>query len=297
MKLIVTIAVLLLALPAVPQSMASRSPWERVLLPPVKNPMGEQCAIVDADLYAHAAPGLRDVRLLQDGQELPYAMDESHDDSGEAAERGRALFDAVAQAKFVGAANGAASASILLPPRVPVERITLRAEKMPPSTRLTVAATPRNVEQAGTSTPASEIVSWNATADRPSEMVTLGANLQTAATVTVTSSPAPVNASIVLEMRRREVCYQPRSMSSVHLLLGNADVLPARYDYAQHYQPRAEPLLAAMGPLRANPAYSAPSGDAPLLRVPAGTGFAVTVVIVLGSLAVVAFALYELRRR
>ncbi len=87
MKIALTIAVALAATASVlPQSPVVTSRWERVLLPLPATPTAEQCAVVDADLYAHAAPGLRDVRLMQDGRELPYAIDVSFDTRvGEAA--------------------------------------------------------------------------------------------------------------------------------------------------------------------------------------------------------------------
>jgi hypothetical protein len=35
---------------------------------------GQTCAVIDAQMFPHAAPSLKDVRLYQDGQELPYAI-------------------------------------------------------------------------------------------------------------------------------------------------------------------------------------------------------------------------------
>ena len=136
------------------------------------------------------------------------------------------------------------------------------------------------------------------TAAKPVVPFTIGANLQEPADVlvrVVDHGGAPQ--AVVLEMRRREICYQPRSMSPVHMLLGDATADPPHYDYALRFRPSAQPLLAAMGPMSPNPAYRAQQAPAPILRVSAGMRTAVMLVIALGSLAVMAFAIVELRRK
>jgi hypothetical protein len=35
---------------------------------------GQSCAVVDPQIFPHAAPSLKDLRLYQDGREIPYAI-------------------------------------------------------------------------------------------------------------------------------------------------------------------------------------------------------------------------------
>ncbi|MEK6397406.1 MAG: hypothetical protein V4734_04910 [Terriglobus sp.] len=281
--------------------------WQRVLMPPAATPMAAQCVVVDADLYAHAAPGLRDVRLVQDGQELPYAMDVSFDtrvgDAAPPPADDRALYEPVQTipllpqpvAGVAGQQEGTVPDTYfnetLLSAHVPVERVRLvPAPKAQAAVELHAAAR-MNLGQ-------SEELRAEFTPANPVVPFTVGANLQEPADIlvrVVDHGGAPH--AIVLEMRRREICYQPRSMSPVHLLVGDADALPPAYEYALHFQPMAHPLMAAMGPMTANPAYRAPAVSNAMVRSTTGLRWAVTLVIVLGSLAVTAFAVVELRRK
>jgi hypothetical protein len=282
--------------------------WQRVLLPPSGTPMAEQCVVVDADLYAHAAPGLQDVRLVQDGQELPYAMDVSFDtrvgDAAAPPADDRALYEPVQTIRLLPQpAAGVAGLQMgnvadtyysetLLSAHVPVERVRIvPAPKAEARVELRASAR-MNLGQA-------EELRAVLTADRPVVPFTVGANLQEPADIlvrVVDHGGAPQ--AIVLEMRRREICYQPRSMSPVHMLLGNVTANPPHYDYALRFRPSTQPLLAAMGPMSPNPAYQPQqAASAPMFRVSAGLRSAVMLVIVLGSLAVMAFAIVELRRK
>ena len=63
---------------------------------------------------------------------------------------------------------------------------------------------------------------------------------------------------VALEMRRREICYQPLSPSPVTLLFGNAKALPVRYEFGRYFRPKATPLLSSLGPIHANPAFREP---------------------------------------
>lgn len=287
------------------QSASAR--WQRVLMPPAATPMAAQCAVVDADLYAHAAPGLRDVRLLQDGQELPYAMDVSFDtrvgDAAPPPADDRALYEPVQTIPLVPQpAAGIAGNQMgdvpdtyfnetLLSAHVPVERVRIVPAPRAEATVELHAAARMNLGQA-------EELRAVLTARTPVVPFTVGANLQEPADVlvrVVDHSGAPQ--AVVLEMRRREICYQPRSMSPVHLLVGDATAEPPAYDYALHFQPTSHPLMAAMGPMTANPAYQAPAATASMLQVNSGVRLAVMLVIVIGSLAVTAFAVVELQRK
>lgn len=285
--------------PDVSPSSAAR--WQRMLVPPAKDTTAEQCVLVDADLYAHAAPGLRDLRLLQDGQELPYAMDVSFDTRvGEAAPPpvdDRARYEVVQTIPLQPdgdrskAPRGSYFNEALLSAHVPIERVRLEPAPSAPATIELYAAARMNLGQ-------TEEMHATLTADKPNAPFTIGANLQEEADILVRvhqTGAAPK--AVVLEMRRRELCYQPRSASPIQMLLGNADAHPARYDYALHFQPSMSPLMASMGPLLPNPQYQPSKSSKPRITASAGLRLGVTAAILLGSLAAIGFALFELRRR
>jgi Protein of unknown function (DUF3999) len=46
--------------------------YERVVTVPTGS--GQSCAVIDPQIFPHAAPSLKDLRLYQDGRELPYAI-------------------------------------------------------------------------------------------------------------------------------------------------------------------------------------------------------------------------------
>lgn len=243
--------------------------WQRVIVPNVASQGSEQCAVLDASLFAAAAPGLRDVRLLQDGRELAYATDISYDDHrglASAADADRSLYEV---ALVVPAHRSAPSDPLdhgrdssplerppvwfsgegLLPAHVPVERVRLNPAPAG------IASLSLRAAEAGR--PASaEFIQATVTPEHPSAAFTIGANLQQAAQVRldVQGDPAQVP-SFVLEMRRRELCYQPLSSSPLLLLFGNPAAPLVHYDYAAHYRPKAAPLLASLGPATANPQY------------------------------------------
>jgi hypothetical protein len=250
----------------------SREHWQRVLTLPAATPTVEQCVVLDADIFAHAAAGLRDMRLLQGGRELPYAVDESHDDretgTGVPLPDDRSIYDTVGVSPLTNAAGHDAMAeplrtsgrraTFVLPARVPVERITLHGNVNVP-VKVHVRATPRPAASGSTPSTEAEIVALEAASGHPSLPVTLGANLQDTAVVTVDVVPAPPSVSAVaFEMRRREVCYQPITAAPVHMIFGDPEAEPVHYDYAAHYKPTATPVLAVMGPRETNPAYQPP---------------------------------------
>ena len=295
------LAALALAAPATPQA-SGTARWQRILTPPQGNPTAEQCIVVDADLYAHAAPGLRDVRLIQDNAELPYAMDVSFDTRvGESAPPpadDRAAYEAVMVVPLVQQPSGDGGAGkpdtwfneALLSAHVPIERIRLDPAPTSTATIELHAAARMNLRD-------SEDMRASLTASAPSAPFTIGANLQEAADILVrVHESGSVPRAVILEMRRREICYRPRTASPIRLVLGDSAALPARYDYALHFQPSATPLLASMGPMSTNPNFREQPAAGPVFHSSAGLRIAVTLVIFAGSLAVLAFAVYELRR-
>ena len=265
------LAALLLAPAAQPAAATHQAwRWERAIAPNAASPAAEQCAVLDTELFAGAAPGLRDVRLLQDGHELAYAIDESVDEHADP-ENDRSIYDTVATARFMGteprgsifpipprSQDGTATASI--PARVPVERLRLivadtghRPDLVPHAMQVTVTARPQAADHVPREP---EIVALQAAPAHLLLPVTLGANLQDAAGVTVHVDPAPASLTrVALEMRRREICYQPLSASPVTLLFGNAKASPVHYAFGKYFQPKATPLLSSMGPVHANPSF------------------------------------------
>ncbi len=284
----------------------SREHWQRVLTPPPGRHTAEQCVVLDADVFAHAAPGLRDLRVLQGGRELPYAVDESHDDretgTGAPPTDDRSIFDVVGVAAFHPGNDkrwlkneglDGRLAKLLLPAHVPVERITLHGVTVPLGLR--VLATPRG--GGSTTAPEPEDVRMNAVPGQASLMVTLGANLQNPAEVVVMASPAVSTLTdAVFEMRRREVCYQPITGEPVRMVFGDPEALPVHYDYAAHYKPTPTPVLAVMGPRETNPAYRPPLVEQPFaftLRQKLGVAIGLCV----GMMAVTLGALWKMLRR
>ena len=143
--------------PAAPTHQAWK--WERAIAPNAASPAAEQCAVLDTDLFAGAAPGLRDLRLVQDGHELAYAIDESVDEHANS-ENDRSIYDTVATTAFTGteapgsvfpkpSPTGDRIATAFLPARVPVERLRLivadtahRADLVPHAMQVIVTARP-----------------------------------------------------------------------------------------------------------------------------------------------------------
>ena len=246
--------------------------WQRVITPNALSPLAEQCAVLDAALFAGAAPGLRDVRLVQDGRELAFATDISQDDRGarglNANGEERALYETALvvpahAAQWPGApGNGDAAlhpehptgwfyGQALLPAHVPVERLRLESPVKGNELLSLRAAEAERPEDA-------ESVEATLTPEHPSLAFTLGANLQTDAEVRLGAhGDGAVVSAFVLEMRRREICYQPMGRSPVMLFFGNSKALPVHYAFSRDFLPKASPLLSEIGPVRFNPAFQA----------------------------------------
>jgi hypothetical protein len=278
----------------------AREHWQRTVLPPSGKPLAEQCVVLDADLFANAAPGLRDVRVLQGQRELQYAVDESHDDRetsiGAIPSDDRSIFDVVGVVPLTSGAERSGGepldgpgriALFLLPAHVPVERITLRGA-LDAKAKVMVRATPHPADSPVQPT---EIVDLEAAPGRLSVPVTLGANLQDAADVVVGVTPATsALTAVVFEMRRRELCYKPITDEPVRMVYGDSDAQSIHYDYALHYKPTATPLLATVGPREMNPVYGPPVVAEPFLTLRQKLGVAIglcvgMIVVTFGALA------------
>ena len=314
-------ALLFVPQPASVSGPLARSRWQRVLIAPQPLSEAEQCVVVDADLYAHAAPGLRDVRLVQDGHEIPYATDVSFDDrtgdAGTPPADDRAQYETVRVLPLApahredgdGQMTGRWFTEDLISAHVPVERV--RLEPAPAvATQLSLRAAARmNLAQA-------EELRTTLPQGRAAVPFTIGANLQDEADISVMVQAAEAHRkaggsgavvgvrgdvtaaprAVVLEMRRREICYQPLSAAPVRLLLGDADALAPHYDYALHYQPKASPLLAMMGPMQSNPDYVAPV-HAQRFRMTARRRFAIAFTVAIAAFLLTAIPLLKLIRQ
>ena len=96
----------------------------------------------------------------------------------------------------------------------------------------------------------------------------LGANMQTPATVQVSvdngdDPPLPLTA-IRLEMRQRKLCFDASSASPLILVYGDPALEGPQYDYARLWTPSATLHPAQLGPERLNPAYLTPPDTRPL---------------------------------
>ena len=230
--------------------------WERTVQPAPSAPADEQCVVLDADLYAASAPGLRDVRLLQDGQEIAYALQESYDERALHTEGDgdRSVYTTVLTVPLSGEGRWEQGAAVL-PQHVPVERIDLIENAAPalPSgaIHMRLVVTPNAAAPV-----VGEVIEVDLAAASPVERTAIGANLQRSARVDLGIDPGEGHYSkALLQMRQRSLCYQPLSAAPLLLLYGNADAPPVRYAYAAHYQPRAQALLASFGPAQRNEDY------------------------------------------
>ncbi len=263
----ISIAALLLTPPGTP---AGGFHWQRIITPPPGAGTQHACVVLDAATNANAAPALRDLRLFQDGTELPYVIEESYDEralnSGVTSDDDRSEYEvvsviplsrvgigAVAGALPSGATGYQGSARVLA--HVPVERVRLEpAPTWPTSLQLTASTLP-NTTHVGAVAPRAEVVQTLLLPQRATWAVTLGANLQSAADLQVNIPVAPPTLQrVFLEMRRRSLCYQPRSAAPLVLYLGSGQGIAAKvYGLSNGFSVSADRPYATMGPLEPNP--------------------------------------------
>lgn len=255
--------------------------WQRAVVPPA-NPLAEACVVLDAETFRIAAPALRDLRLYQDGAELPFVIEQSFDEralaSGVTPPDDRSLYEpsAILNLKprpVAGVAGeglprnsrthlplrpgevdlGGGFYSIgLLYAHVPVERIRVLPAPLQLEKLFVYAR-----ESTGPQPGPSESMEATIGPDRPALPFTLGANLQNAAEVTVVVDGVAVQPrQAVLEMRRRSLCYQPRSASPLTLYLGGGNAMPAEsYAFARSFQSTRDRPYGRLGPVLPNPLY------------------------------------------
>ncbi len=254
--------------------------WQRTITPPPGAPLIQACVVLDAQTFANAAPALRDLRLFQDGFELPYAIEESYDpralDSGVTPVDDQSLYETVLvanlQARLAPAvagdgllrdsrthrllkpgevdAWGGVYDQTALPARVPVERLRLEpAPNSPVSIEVTATLTSSSLHPSPF-----ERVSGSVDPQHPAMPLTLGANLQRQATLGITVEHGlQVYRRAIFEMRRRSLCYQPRSASPLILYLGGGEGVAAKtYSYASNFSTALDRPFATLGPLVPN---------------------------------------------
>ncbi|WP_419803833.1 hypothetical protein [Terriglobus sp.] len=274
------IAAILLTPPGTP---AGGFHWQRIITPPPGAGTQQACVVLDAATFANAAPALRDLRLFQDGTELPYVIEESYDEralnSGVTPDDDRSEYEAVLVLPLHMRQSGASfdgwhgsgplppppglftgRAETELPPKVPVER--LRLEPYVGFENVTVSALP---PAAGAISEA-EHVGGTIDQAHPALAITLGANLQNAANVEVNVGPflephgiVPVQ-RVILEMRRRSLCYQPRAAAPLVLYLGGGQGIAAKvYGLSDGFSTDQQRPYATMGPLEPNPDLDHPA--------------------------------------
>ncbi|MGI4755870.1 MAG: hypothetical protein ACRYGF_03365 [Janthinobacterium lividum] len=270
--------------------------WQRSIQPAEHAPADEQCVLLDAEVYAAASPGLRDVRLLQDGHEIAYALQESYDKPAlHAGPDGKQLLDrsvytTVLQiplkevrsegSPLLDGSGLTAYGEAMLPGHVPVERIALvpdqamlarpiEGQTSPTVVHLYLSATPTARLGSSALQPiAAEVIEDNLDADQPVEQTAIGANLQSSARVAVTVQRGSRQYSnVLLQMHQRSICYQPLSSAPLLLLYGNEDARPVRYDYSAHYRPTSAPLFGLLGRAELNPGYHAKAATASEWRI------------------------------
>ncbi|QHN02504.1 hypothetical protein FTO74_03275 [Granulicella sp. WH15] len=165
-------------------------------------------------------------------------------------------------------------AELHIPARVPVERVAFR---LPPEFKANFSRPVQITAYADKSpNPAHEVVSGEISrvhldaAGHPvreqllTVPATLGANLQSDATVQVAiddgdDHPLPL-AAVHLEMRQRQLCFDPGSPSRATaqpvLFYGDPDLHAPVYDYARLFTPSAAIRTARLAPEQVNPAFT-----------------------------------------
>ena len=106
--------------------------------------------------------------------------------------------------------------------------------------------------------------------DQLSISAILGANLQKPAEVDVAidnaeASPLPL-ASIALETRQRQICFDVPTAASLKLFYGDPKLEPPQYDYQQQFRPSQAMHHAVLGPEQVNPHYVPREDTRPLTK-------------------------------
>lgn len=247
--------------------------WQRIITPPPGAATQQACVVLDAATFENAAPALRDLRLFQDGTELPYVIEESYDEralnSGVTPDDDRSEYVTVAQGSLGGRVppgapghagatsaehdRGGFEARLLVPAHVPVEQVRIEPEAGRTRQVRVLARTLSTGQQ--------EAEEHSLSPEQTAFAFTLGANLQKEAEVRVIDEqPGERTEQVFLAMRKRSLCYQPRSAAPLVLYLGGGQGISAKtYGLANGFSVSANRPYATMGPLEPNPDLDRPA--------------------------------------
>lgn len=222
------------------------------------------------------------------------------------------MYTTVAETSSIITKGRESIASFAVPPRVPVERVTVVLApgftgNFSRDVRVTAKAEPPAKDDTGAhedtrytfpETVTGNILRVHATeagreirTEQLSVPAVLGANLQRGAQVEAAiengdDQPLPIT-SVRLEMRQRKLCFDIPS-APLNLYYGDDRLDAPVYDYARLFRAAPHPLTATLGPEQSNPAYQ-PEADTRSFtdRHPEVLWIALLVVIcVLGAVAV-----------
>lgn len=190
------------------------------------------------------------------------------------------VYTTIASTSVIEQLGHRSSATMIVPPHVPVERaqFVLKPDSHGDFLRdVTVTATPMQTGLAALG--AAEGVSGHifrvlrgALPTMPSIdshvlsiSTVVGANLRASAKVTASvdngqGQPLPIQ-RVDLEMRQRKLCFDARSGTSYTLFYGDADLSAPSYGYARGFVAAAAPIAAALGPEQRNPVYVSRSAE------------------------------------
>lgn len=195
------------------------------------------------------------------------------------------LYSTVAETSSIATVGRESRAAFQLPLRVPVERVEFVLApgykgNFSRDVRVTALAQPDAKPGEDERAPLPEIVSGTILRVHTTEAgreirseelgipAILGANLQRGAKVDVViengdDQPLPI-ASVRLEMRRREVCFDASAAAGgLALFYGDSRLVAPVYDYARLFEAADKPLVAELGPEVQNPDYRAPLEERP----------------------------------
>jgi len=212
------------------------------------------------------------------------------------------LFTVAAQTSTIEQRGRETIAHFHLPERIPIERVSFvldprftanfsrdilvssHAPGTPSTTEDSIGGTIQRVKMTREDREISE--------QQLSMPATLGANLQAAADIDVAvkngDDPPLKIASVKLEMRRRDLCFQAIAGEQITLFYGDSQISAPVYDLARTYTPSAHSAAAPLGLEELNPAWRPRPDDRPYTeRHPQLLWIALLLVV--GSLAFVAF--------
>ena len=185
---------------------------------------------------------------------------------------GQTLYTTVLRTSTVTQVGGETRANFLVPAHLPIERVRITPAPGPLPNFSRVVRVTSYV--AGDRDPSGEQIRGDIghlhlqrdgallNFDEMSVPATLGANLQSAAEVQVaiengSAAPLPI-ASVALETRQRQLCFEAQAAGLVTLFYGDAQLEPAQYPFARQFRPLPNPHAATLGPEQLNPRYTPP---------------------------------------